>query len=94
METKIEIKAIIQQILEILQYLQNYQSAVIHRDIKPDNIIRRDDGKVFLVDFGGCEKKDIGSSLNRGDTFVGTFGYMSPGTIPRKKLTLLLIYIA
>ncbi|MGB5971553.1 MAG: serine/threonine-protein kinase [Spirulinaceae cyanobacterium] len=74
---EIEIKAITQQILEILQYLQSYQIAVIHRDIKPDNIIRRDDGKIFLVDFGAVKER-YRSSLNRDNTFVGTFGYMSP----------------
>ncbi len=74
---EIEIKGIVQQILEILQYLQSYQLAVIHRDIKPDNIIRRDDGKIFLVDFGAVKER-YRRTLNRGDTFVGTFGYMSP----------------
>ena len=35
-----------------------HQSVTIHRDIKPDNIMRRDeDGKLVLIDFGAVKEK-------------------------------------
>jgi hypothetical protein len=46
----------------------------VHRDLKPANLIRRPDGKVCLVDFGGVgHVRDTA-----GSTVVGTFGYMAP----------------
>ena len=45
------VKDIAEKILEILVYLQQLTPSVIHRDIKPQNIIYQPDtGKLFLVD--------------------------------------------
>ena len=75
--TEEEIINIAAQILEILIYLHNFKPPVIHRDIKPQNIIRQSDGKIYLVDFGAVNdiyrQTLIGSS-----TVVGTYGYMAP----------------
>lgn len=72
-----EIKEIAFQILDILEYLHQLNPAVIHRDIKPQNLIINSKGNVFLVDFGAV--KDIyRNTLSYGETFVGTFGYMPP----------------
>ncbi|MEM6401556.1 MAG: serine/threonine-protein kinase, partial [Cyanobacteria bacterium P01_D01_bin.116] len=46
-----QIKDIAEQILKILIYLHSLETPVTHRDIKPQNIIRDENGKVFLVDF-------------------------------------------
>jgi serine/threonine protein kinase len=71
------VKDIALQVLHILDYLHKLTPPVIHRDIKPQNIIRRDDGKVYLVDFGAVQ--DVyRNTLTRGETFVGTYGYMPP----------------
>jgi ankyrin repeat protein len=73
--TEKEVKKIAEQILDILTYLHNLNPPVIHRDIKPHNLIRSEDGKVFLVDFGAVQNAYY-TTLTRGDTAVGTFGYM------------------
>jgi len=65
------------QILEILVYLHKLEPPVIHRDIKPNNIIRSPDGQVFLVDFGAVQDT-YHSTFMRGSTVVGTYGYMAP----------------
>jgi serine/threonine protein kinase len=65
------------QILEILIYLHSFAPPVIHRDIKPQNIILDSDGKVFLVDFGAVADA-YHNTLTGGSTVVGTFGYMAP----------------
>jgi eukaryotic-like serine/threonine-protein kinase len=72
-----EVRWTANQILDILVYLQQLAPPVIHRDIKPHNIIRRDDGQIFLVDFGAVQ--DVyHQTITGGSTVVGTYGYMAP----------------
>jgi ankyrin repeat protein len=72
-----QVRCIAIQILEILDYLQQLNPPIIHRDIKPQNIIRSNDGRVFLVDFGAVQNT-YHSTFARSSTVVGTFGYMAP----------------
>lgn len=65
------------QILEILVYLQSLTPRVIHRDIKPQNIILSSNGQVFLVDFGAVADT-YRHTVTGGSTVVGTYGYMAP----------------
>jgi serine/threonine protein kinase len=80
---EIEVKQIAERILEILIYLQQLIPPVIHRDIKPQNIIynqsakSQDKDKLFLVDFGAVQDT-YHNSLTGGSTIVGTYGYMAP----------------
>ncbi|WP_019503349.1 serine/threonine-protein kinase [Pleurocapsa sp. PCC 7319] len=75
--TEKEVKDIATQVLDILIYLHSITPPVIHRDIKPQNIIRRDDGKVYLVDFGAVQNV-YRHTIGIDGTSVGTFGYMPP----------------
>ncbi|MCA2623054.1 MAG: tetratricopeptide repeat protein [Microcystis sp. M20BS1] len=51
-----KIKEILQQLLPVLVYL--HSKGLIHRDIKPDNLMRRrSDGKLMLIDFGGIKEQ-------------------------------------
>ncbi len=69
------IRNIAEKVLDVLIYLQQLTPPVIHRDIKPQNIIYQPDtGKLFLVDFGAV--KDI--YHHTVSTVVGTYGYMAP----------------
>ena len=73
--TELEIREVAVQLLNILDYLHSFDPPVIHRDIKPHNIIRRPDGRIYLVDFGAVQ--DIyRHTVSLGKTFVGTLGYM------------------
>lgn len=75
--TDTEIKQIAEQILEVLVYLHRLHPPVIHRDIKPQNVIRRTDGKIMLVDFGAVQAVYRQTQV-AGSTVVGTYGYMAP----------------
>ncbi|AFY85159.1 serine/threonine protein kinase [Oscillatoria acuminata] len=75
--TELELRDLAQQILEILSYLHQLNPPVVHRDIKPQNIIRESNGKVFLVDFGAVQDTYF-HTLSQGGTMVGTYGYMPP----------------
>ena len=71
------VKEIAEGVLDILLYLQELTPPVIHRDIKPQNIIYQPDtGKLFLVDFGAV--KDTYNNTMMASTVVGTYGYMAP----------------
>jgi CHASE2 domain-containing sensor protein/serine/threonine protein kinase len=74
-----EVVAILQDILQILEFVHSQN--VIHRDIKPDNIIRRQsDGKLVLIDFGAV--KEFRTQITEGEqrteltVGIGTKGYM------------------
>jgi serine/threonine protein kinase len=69
------LRSITVRALGILAYLHNFEPPVIHRDIKPANLLRTDDGRVSLVDFGGVRDA---LRVSGGSTVVGTFGYMAP----------------
>lgn len=73
--TEAELLALIGQLLDTLGYLHALRPPVIHRDIKPGNIIARHDGSVVLVDFGGVTHA---LRVKGGSTMIGTFGYMAP----------------
>ena len=65
------------QLLDILIYLQKLNPPVIHRDLKPQNIIYNPENKqLFLVDFGTV--RDRAGHTVTGTLAVGTPGYMAP----------------
>ncbi|NET50451.1 MAG: protein kinase, partial [Merismopedia sp. SIO2A8] len=75
--TEADLQDIAVQVLKILVYLHSLSPPLIHRDIKPPNIIRQPDGTLFLVDFGTVQAIYRETFLGS-NTFVGTAGYMPP----------------
>ncbi len=67
-----ELREVAGQVLRVLGYLHGL--GVLHRDIKPDNLIVRPGGESVLVDFGSARR--LSGSRTHGSTLVGTFGYM------------------
>ena len=68
-----EARAIARQLLQILRYL--HEHGIVHRDVKPANVLRRPDGTLVLVDFGAARALE---GVTHRATLVGTFGYMPP----------------
>lgn len=62
------------QMCEILSYLHGFSPPVIHRDIKPGNVILDDKQRLFLIDFGAV--KQTLTNQSQSVTMIGTFGYM------------------
>jgi hypothetical protein len=76
--TESEILGILEGILPVFVYLHGLAPPVIHRDVKPRNIVRRaSDGALVLVDFGSVRDAVRDPALG-GSTVAGTFGYMAP----------------
>jgi serine/threonine-protein kinase len=75
-----EVREILIDLLPVLDYIHSRR--IIHRDIKPDNIIlRASDGKPVLIDFG-VMKEAVATVINTDGTTtysiaLGTPGYMS-----------------
>jgi tetratricopeptide (TPR) repeat protein len=70
-----EIVQIIKQVGEALDYAHRH--GLIHRDIKPHNILIREDGAVKLTDFG-IVRAAKGTRFTTTGNVVGTAAYMSP----------------
>ena len=72
----------LQDVLDIArQIAEGLQAAhakgIVHRDIKPGNVLITADGRVKILDFGLALLTE-GSKLTKLDTTVGTVAYMSP----------------
>lgn len=61
-----------------------HSQGVIHRDIKPGNIMLLDTGKVMVTDFGIA--KAISSTATKSGVVIGTPNYMSPEQINGQKI--------
>src|SRR5262249_3697998 len=71
------------QICDVLSHMQNQSPPLIHRDLKPDNIMLLEDKKsIKMIDFGTA--RDLGKTVKEraaGKTRVYTEGYAPPEQI-------------
>jgi uncharacterized protein YjbI with pentapeptide repeats len=74
--TSEDIKQIAVSVLEILVYLQRRTPPIIHRDIKPDNILVDKQLNAYLVDFGFARIR--GGEMALSSVAAGTLGFMPP----------------
>ena len=70
-------------VLDALQY--SHARGVIHRDIKPDNILLDREGRPYLTDFG-VAKSQVALVKTHAGTLLGSPAYMSPEQLQGKPL--------
>jgi serine/threonine protein kinase/tetratricopeptide (TPR) repeat protein len=74
---------IMRQIMSGLQAA--HREGVIHRDLKPGNIMRDAQGRVVVMDFG-LARSLVGDGMTRTGTMMGTMEYMSPEQAEAKEV--------
>jgi len=69
---------VLTQMLQALHYL--HRRGILHRDLKPDNVLIGQDGQVKVMDFGLAKKEnqDAHPSTQDDGSIVGTVMYMAP----------------
>jgi serine/threonine protein kinase len=65
--------------IEVARALERVHAAgVLHRDLKPGNVMLRPDGTIALIDFGLSKDTALSADATDGCTIFGTPHYMSP----------------
>ncbi|MCY7304748.1 MAG: serine/threonine protein kinase, partial [Rhodoferax sp.] len=68
--------AIMRDLLAALAYA--HQQNIVHRDVKPANLMIEASGRVKLTDFGVARIQDSGEATRTKGSMVGTLKYMAP----------------
>src|ERR1700683_111410 len=71
-----EAEKIVVQVCKALEV--SHAEGVIHRDLKPQNIMLDEQGKVSVMDFGIARSMEAGGGMTQTGALVGTPEYMSP----------------
>ena len=64
-----------------------HRRGIVHRDMKPANVMVREDGSIALADFGIAKKLEAASGPTRHGEVLGTPYYISPEIIEGEKAT-------
>jgi serine/threonine protein kinase len=75
---------VMQEILQILKFI--HDKKIIHRDIKPSNIMRRQDGRLVLLDFGAVKQVTAASISAGSSTGIYTVGFAAPEQIASNRV--------
>ena len=76
---------IVGQVASALDYA--HENGVVHRDVKPSNLILAEDGTVQLADFGIARSLNHPATLTEPGVLVGTLAYLSPEVIAGDPIT-------
>lgn len=82
-----QVFAVMHGVLQALDYAHKH--AVVHRDMKPENVLLSDEGIVKVADFGIARLTDdsgVGGTATKTGTTVGTPQYMSPEQVASSKV--------
>ena len=82
-----QVFAIMHGVLQALDYA--HRRAIVHRDMKPENVLISDEGNVKVADFGIARLMDdtgVGGTATKTGTTVGTPQYMSPEQVSSSKV--------
>jgi serine/threonine-protein kinase len=64
-----------------------HEHGLIHRDVKPQNVLVSPDGDAKVTDFGIARSLDVGHGVTQTGTVLGTSNYLSPEQASGKQTT-------
>jgi serine/threonine protein kinase len=82
-----QVFAVMHGVLQALDYAHRH--SIVHRDMKPENVLISDEGMVKVADFGIARLTDdsgVGGTATKTGTTVGTPQYMSPEQVASSKV--------
>ncbi|HEV2477165.1 MAG TPA: serine/threonine-protein kinase [Candidatus Dormibacteraeota bacterium] len=82
-----QVFAIMHGVLQALDYAHRH--SIVHRDVKPENVLISEEGIVKVADFGIARLTDdtgVGGTATKTGTTVGTPQYMSPEQVASSKV--------
>jgi len=77
--TEREVRKLFKQIIKAVRYCHDHE--IVHRDIKLENILLDNNGKITLIDFGLC---DLVKRGNQSERFCGSIDYVAPEVLGKR----------
>ncbi len=81
---RLDSDALARQLLSALDHM--HAAGIVHRDVKPSNVLITDDGQARLTDFGIAQPEDA-THLTQTGQVIGSRGYMAPEVEAGKRAT-------